>query len=376
MKRKILGIILVVLGLVLVIQKFSITGNVVGSSVKGFNILDYLGFLLIILGSIVIFSLRLEETLLGTNIGDKLNGVDLSGAAEDPVIQASKDYIKWCRSNDIRYHQSKVHSFEDAVNHAKVFSIPGRDYNEKYKAAFLGFLVHLYDDQVDGQRDICEKLSDFENIDDVKEKIGRKARKTIEKIESMGNDSYIMGQIQKTIMGLTYGALIQNSSNRDEQKRFADQYKEWVISNTEDVRVKKDLRKLHPMQIWLGTSVVLDGFVGLEGGKGDSGLSQMLNVWGGPMIYLHDSKEEIEEEGVNVFYGANLTQDGVLREDALIEMIDLSERNLERLDDPRRNLRLKQMRAVYESSKGTMPEGLRDRYEKSLGNLERKYLAA
>lgn len=168
-----------------------------------------------------------------------------------------------------------------------------------------------------------------------------------------------------------YGSLIQRSRTKDQQRRYAESYNQYVIDSVTDSDLKADLERLHPMQIWLNTSIGMRSFFALDG-TNNRDVSILHDQFYAPMLYSHDRDEEISQdgEGFKILYGQELCSpfSKHILDIHLTPFIDIFDRHNARLaaEDLNASTHKLQRELVYQSFKPTLSRLLRERYGQSI----------
>ncbi len=312
--------------------------------------------------------------LRAESLTDKLK--DVANAFPDSaraVSAAIRTYKVKCFKESIFPHQSDVHSFGDTVKQAYVLTLPGKDDEERYNMALMTFYAHLVDDFIDNMDDICEtvgELKDYKNLNLGLEKIDVLTDWMLENLPPEDRE-----QGMRTVTGVIYGSLIQHTKTKEEQEKYAQMYKNFVIEPVKGTPLGEEIERLHPMQVWATTHVDLASWFALEKGNNEKALPILYNLLYAPMLYCHDRVEEKKGEKMKIRYGQEICRKGYVADEYLIELLDVFDRNVNNFEDLRRKQRLIQVKTVYKMFKPVLPEALKQKYEQSLSRLEQTSLS-
>jgi len=310
--------------------------------------------------------------LRGTAHKDKMSEVTLSGKKESLIQKAARDYEKWCLDNGMQPNQSKVHSFADTIQQARILTIPARDADETYKIAFLTYMSHLYDDMIDSDTNLPEQYNEAPRSFREFRDDNKSLKKVLTKSLSFSSNRNERKNILTGFLDILDGALIQQSNNYYSQKRYSEDFKAKILHSIRNPAIRDKFSRMHPMLISLMSHVDFDLWFGLEKGNNNPDLAKLYSSWTAPAVYCHDRKEEIDREGFRLIYGKELDSEdkGFIGDKYLIQMIDSSEGFLIKEKDNRKKEHLKELNIAYKAFKDTIPKAVRNRYEESLKRLE------
>jgi len=304
------------------------------------------------------------------NLVDRILDPDIENV--EAVIRAEEDYLDWCCKMKIKPHQSKVHSFMDARRQAIILTIPTLNNIEAYNSSSLVYYTHLIDDLADNSNLSTIMPNVPRSYLELKELSDPLLRAVFNKTATFHNNSSEIEHKLRSVKGIyetsfmmVCGALIQGAIDEKTQKRYAEQYKDWLLSRVGDNTLKRDLDKIHPMLLGLTVHIGNEAWIAQEE-YGDYDIAKLLNLWLAPMLYEYDIGEEFKFENSRIKYGEFLSDGKFIKVDCLGSLVDIAESHFQRIPDLRKEKRFKMLQTAYECFKSRLSEPLRERYMDSL----------
>ncbi len=320
------------------------------------------------------------------DLEDKLTDVsNMFPELKEPVERAIQDYNVSCMTDFVLPHVRRVHSFEDAVQQAYTIATTGRTDDERYTLALMTFYSHLFDDFVDPEEDITSLLPDYDGSRSLLiERLSDNAVKAMRRMERLVPKEK-RGGVKRTIKKIVYGALIQQAGeshswfdfsgkhSRREQEKYARLYQRFVTHGIKSDALRVDVARLHPMQVWLTSHTAVDMLFAVEPDNTNQDLAELYSIFYAPMLYCHDKEEEASANGekFNMRYGRELCSGDYISDTHLIELLDIFDTHINDYPDPRRDLRIKQIKILYAAFRPVLSEQLKTRYCLSMQRMNK-----
>lgn len=279
---------------------------------------------------LTIFEFRISHKMPSLRKGVKaiagplLEGNPNSNGIIVSVRKGVKSWVKWLEHRDLPTGDlSLVHDEQELIKQAVVLSLPHwiarSDWGEgklrriTRRITFLTLAAHWIDDHFDSLAVYCENPSIRGNIlQSHPPALLNKFHRLKELVNGMKRIAHNkhQAQIEKAVVRIIYGGLIQNAATDERLQLLLREYVEFVSkglpAELQDI-YERALHSERPATVWITTKVVMElldccspDFLAKE--------AEFLNLLYGPILYYQDGSNEILKESFGSAFGSSITE--------------------------------------------------------------------
>lgn len=259
---------------------------------------------------------EIAEPLLKNNSNAK--GIIVS------VRQGTKAWLKWLEHRDLPTADlSLVHGEQELIKQAVVLSIPHWIHHSNWgrrrlkrltrRITFLTLAAHWIDDHFDSLGVYCEDRSLRANIlrSSPPQLVKNFYRLTelLKGMERIAHEKH-RNQIEKAVVRIIYGGLIQNAESEERLRSLLNEYVGFVsqglLQELSDF-YRSILQSERPVTVWITTKVVME-LLDCCSPSFSQKETEFLNLLYGPILYFQDWNDEISKENFGLAFGENPAQ--------------------------------------------------------------------
>ena len=300
-----------------------------------------------------------------------------------PIKKGTKIWIKWLMHRGLPpIDLSLVHNEQDIIKQIAILSIPyWHPKNSLSKRitrhiTFLAFAAHWIDDHFDALSKYCpnKELYDYilsSNPTDIMNSVQPRLNELVRRMERLADPNH-KAQVERAVMRIIYGGLIQNAPTEKRCKELLQEYAEYISEG-----LCEPLRKTYaqiivseqPLSIWVTSKVVMEL---LDSCSPNFSIdrAEFYNLLYGPILYFQDRLKEIDMEKFGAAFG--LTPDDIVAHlpntDDMIFLVETCSRLMPQIlgDHILPPARQKQLNVLLNTYRTDLPTKLFDAYDSFL----------
>jgi hypothetical protein len=325
----------------------------------------------------------------------------LNGLIPDPkrmtksVHKGTRLWIKWLTHRGLSaVDLSLVHDEGNVVKQALILSIPywtsenHLSLRQKKRITrhitFLTFAAHWIDDHFDALNTYCKNTELQQKVlssapSHIMNEIQPRLAELLKRMKKLVDSKYQL-QIERAVVRIIYGGLIQNAPNEARLNELLKEYAEYVSKGLSDIlkQTYSGIFSEKPLSIWVTSKVVIE-LLDSCSPTFSLDVSEFYNLLYGPILYYQDRQEEIKLENFGAAFGPapKDIDDKLPTDEDMISLVQIC-RNLAPAipgTDPLPIGRRTQLRILRDMYKNNLPEELFKSYEDFLA-VEDKVIAA